>query len=390
MEFTFTPEEQQFRDEVRSFLQRECTDEIVHALNWDPDAKICHEWQQKMAKEGLLTLGWPKQYGGQERGAIDQAIFLEEAGYRGALDDTILLATHFIVGPALLLFGTPELQQRFLPLIASGQVRFTNALTEPEAGSDLASLKTQAVQDGEFYVLNGQKTFITGADRVDYVHAATRTDPDAPSHRGISMFLVDTASAGFEARPMTNILGKPNECQIFFDNVRVPASQMLGEKNRGWYVLMGTLDILRSGISGVGASRRRLQKLCALYRERGLNGNHSARDGQIQDMLAQLHVDIETFRLMAWRVVAAQATGQIPNYEAAASSYVSKLLSRKMAVAGMAILGNDGIFRRCSNREAPLDDIAEHFLDSSHLQAGGTHEILRSVIAQRGFGLPRG
>jgi alkylation response protein AidB-like acyl-CoA dehydrogenase len=202
--------------------------------------------------------------------------------------------------------------------------------------------------------------------------------------------MVDAKTPGFEARAMTNVRGKPNECQVFLDNVRVPASRMVGEKNRGWYILMGTLDILRSGISGVGASRRKLETLCHLYREGIPPGCSPRRDEHIEDLLAQLHVEVETFHLLAWRVVSAQAAGHLPNLEAAAASLVSKTLARQFAMTGMGILGNYGLLRRGSKRAIADGEVSDDFLESCHLQAGGTREILRTVIAQRGLGLPKG
>ncbi len=391
MEFGFTPEQEQFRKKVQEVLDRELTPEVAEAMYWDADSEITHKWQRRMCEQGWMALGWPKEYGGSARSVVDQAIFNEEVGYRGGFD-VILQATHFIVGPVIIRLGSEEQKKKYLPLIAKGAIRCTNGLTEPNAGSDLAALSTRAEERGDYYVINGTKTFITGAHRVQLMNLATRTDPNVPSHKGISMFLVEMNTPGIKIVRMLDLQGKSDIDQVFFDDVKVHKSQMLGEKNRGWYALMNTLDQLRGSgsVQAPASAKAELERVVKYCQETKANGASLSKDPRIRNMLAQTYVDVDAWRNLAWKIVGLHAKGILPTVETSMCALLSKVMPRNMALMEAEIFGNHTILKR-GGKLTPLDgEIFMNFVESSHHQAGGTREIQRNIIAQRGLSMPRG
>lgn len=247
MDFSFTEEQNRFRQEVRDFLEEE-----IKRGYWEP---TCDAWVQgfdpgfteRVAKRGWIGLTWPKEYGGQDRSHIDRLILTEEMLRYGAP-----AACHWFgdrqVGGAILSFGSEELKNEFLPRIVKGEAYFGLGMSEPGTGSDLASLQTRAVEDGDYYVINGQKTWTSCASFSEYFDVYVRTDPEAPRHRGISEFIVDAKSPGVSRIPMIDITGTEAWNDVFFDNVRVHKRYLVGEKNRGFYQVLHQLDYERSGM----------------------------------------------------------------------------------------------------------------------------------------------
>ena len=233
MEYRFSDKALAFEAEVNEFLDQEWTADLRATIG-DPTTDTMDEergFRRLLADRGWLTMSWPAEYGGQERSLEEQYLFWEAMNYAGAPQATVATQQ---VGPTLMRFGTDEQQERFLPPIARGEVEFALGYTEPDAGSDLASLQLRAVKDGDDYILNGIKRFTSGAHRSEYVWLATRTDPDAPKHRGVSMMLVDMQSAGITVKPLWTMAGyRTNE--VYFEDVRVPTNVLVGEENRGWY-----------------------------------------------------------------------------------------------------------------------------------------------------------
>lgn len=383
MDFGFTEEQNRFRQEVRGFLEEE-----IRKGYWQP---ACDAWIQgfdlaftkRVSEKGWIGMIWPKEYGGQGRSHTDRLILTEEMLRYGAP-----AACHWFadrqVGGAILSFGSEELKREFLPRIAAGEAYFGLGMSEPGAGSDLASLQTRAVEDGDYYVLNGQKTWTSCAYFAHYFDVYARTDPDAPKHRGISEFIVDATSAGLSRIPMTDITGTEAWSDLFFDNVRVHKKYLIGEKNRGFYQVLHQLDYERSGLERIMGNYPLFEAVVQFSKESGLSGNPLVRS-----KLAQLQVEFEVGRLLGYRVTSVMEEGRTPNWESAMSKAYSTEFEKRLANVAMEILGPYGQLMP-ESRLVPLRGMApQSYLGSKgySLQAGTT-EILRNVLATRGLGLP--
>ena len=394
MDYRFTEEQDAFRQELRDFLKENLGED------WrgiDPDAYFHNEnWPRirqltaKMAEKGWLTLAWPKEYGGQGRPHIEQMIYNEETAYFRAPTRDVSIGTH-MVGPTLMLYGTEEQKTQYLPEIASGEAVYCQGFSEPESGSDLASLQLRAVEDGDDYVLNGSKIWTSGAHRSTHCYLLTRTDPDAPKHRGVSVFVVDMDTPGIEVRPIINMFDIHYFNQVFFDNVRVPKQNMIGEKNRGWYIAATTLDFERSGVASFASNRRSLEELVELARETQNNGKPLSEDPLIRRRLADLWVSNEAGKTIAYNVAWMQSEGQVPNKEASISKMMGSEIAQQIHQLGIQMLGMYGILDKGSKWAYLNGRLAWQWMDSISLTIrGGTSEIQRNIIATRGLGLPRG
>ena len=394
MDYRFTDEQEAFRQEIRDFLSDNLgedwrgidPDAYFHDENW---FRI-RELTAKMAERGWLTLAWPEEYGGQGRPHIEQMIYNEETAYFRAPTRDVSIGTH-MVGPTLMLYGTEEQKTHYLPEIASGEAVYCQGFSEPESGSDLASLQLRAVEDGDDYVLNGSKIWTSGAHRSTHCYLLTRTDPDAPKHRGISVFIVDMDTPGIEVRPIINMFGIHYFNQVFFDNVRVPKRAMIGEKNRGWYIAATTLDFERSGVASFASNRRSIEELVELARETGSNGKPLNEDPMVRQRLAELWTRNEAGKTIAYNVAWMQSEGLVPNREASISKMMGSEIAQQIHELGVQMLGMYGILDKGS-KWAYLDGrLAWQWMDSISLTIrGGTSEIQRNIIAGRGLGLPRG
>ena len=298
MDFQFTPEDEAFRLEVRDFLRHELPPDWVGIVNNDmlaaDEFDIEVRMRKALAKQGWLTLGWPKEYGGAEASPMRQVIFTEEVSY--ALAPGRDSQGIGMVGPCLMIHGTDEQKRRHIPPIAGGEVVWCQGFSEPGSGSDLASLQTRAERDGDDYVINGQKVWTSYAHRADWMHVLTRTDPEAPKHRGISYFMLDMKTQGINIRPLINITGGHGFNDIYFDNVRVPAENMLGEENRGWYVATTTLDFERSSLNFAAALRRVLEEFVRYLKEARPSGAPSPTDPVLRNKLADLFLSLRVGR----------------------------------------------------------------------------------------------
>jgi len=384
MDFAFSPEEEAFRGEVRAFLREELRERPSGGL----DAWRFHRgFIQKLAERGWLTLGWPAEWGGQGAGHMKQLVYNEEVAYHDA--PGVDLASDR-VGPTIMLYGTDEQKQRFLPPITRGEAVWCQGFSEPGSGSDLASLQTRAVQDGDEFVVNGSKIWTSLAHLAEWMILLARTDPDAPKHKGISYFLLDMKSPGITIRPLVDMAGRHTFNQVFFDNVRVPRDALLGELNRGWYVATSTLDFERSGIQRVIGSYRTYEQLVAYARETPRNGRSLLADPLVRGRLAELKIEFEVGRALSYRVAWMQSKGQIPNYEASVAKMYGSELAQRLAIAGLRILGLGGQLAPGSPWAPLAGSIETLYLTSAALTvAAGTSEVMRNIIAGRGLGLPR-
>jgi 3-oxocholest-4-en-26-oyl-CoA dehydrogenase alpha subunit len=392
MEFVFTPEQEDFRQELRQFLQAE----LPADAGGDGDEEGGEAWefskqfQKKLAARGWLVPQWPKQYGGADMGILEQLILQEEMAYRGApIPGSSGIR---MLGPVLMLYGTEEQKRERLPGIASGDVIWCQGYSEPGSGSDLASLQTRAVRDGDEYVINGQKIWTSNAHRADWIFLLGRTDPDAPKHRGISFFVFPMKTPGISVQPLINLAGIHGFNQTFYDNVRVPVKSLVGEENRGWYVGAALLDFERSNISGAATSKRSLEQLTQYCRETMSDGGSLFSQPLVRNKLAELAIETEVGRLLSYRVASIQARGQIPNKEASMAKLYHSELAQRLAGTGVQIMGLYGQVRPESPRWARLrGQFTMRYMTSvSGTIAAGTSEIQRNIIATRGLGLPRG
>ena len=394
MDFRFTDEQEAFRQEIRQFL-REILGDDWRGI--DPDAyfvgenwTLIRELTTSLAAKGWLTLAWPEQYGGQGRSQVEQMIYKEELGYFRAPTRDAAIGID-LVGPTLMLYGSDEQKERFLPDIANGSTVYCQGFSEPESGSDLASLQTRAVADGDDFVINGSKIWTSGAQKSTHCYIMTRTDPDAPKHRGISVFIVDMDTPGIEIRPIINMYDIHYFNQVFFENVRVPKRNMIGETDRGWYVAATSLDFERSGVERFADNRRSLEEMAELARETTVNGRIPAEDPLLRHRLADLWVSNEAGRLVGYNVAWMQSNGLVPNKEASISKLMGSEIAQRIHELGVQMVGMYGVLDKGSKWAFFEGRLAREWMDSiSFTIRAGTSEVQRNIVAMRGLGLPRG
>jgi 3-oxocholest-4-en-26-oyl-CoA dehydrogenase alpha subunit len=387
MDFAFTAEQNAFREEIRDFLASE-RPEAASGLYLDNESD--ETWQRqrdfihKLAERRWLTLAWPEEHGGLAADPMTQLVYNEEMAYQRA--PTQLGVGPDRVGPTLMLYGTDDQKRQFLPAIAAGGAIFCQGFSEPGSGSDLASLQTRAVQEGDDYVVNGQKIWTSYAHRAEWMILLARTDPEAPKHRGISYLLMDMESPGVTVRPLFDMLGQAHFNEVFFEDVRVPRTNLVGEENRGWYVATATLDFERSGINRIIAGQKVLEDIIEYAGE--APGGSSAT---MRQQLAELKIEFEVGRLLAYKVAWMQSQGLVPNAEASISKLFGTELQQRVARAGLQLLGLAGALKPGSPRAALQGRLERYYLSTASLTvAAGTSEIMRNIIAMRGLGLPRG
>ena len=397
MDFRDSPAEAQFRTEVRAFIEREHsagTGEVRSAAeaasSGGPAAMAAYkDWMKKLAGKGWVAPAWPKEYGGAGMTIMEQFIFNEElANARAPRPGGIGIA---MAGPTIIVYGNDEQKKEHLSGMLSGEKVWCQGFSEPESGSDLASLKTRAVRDGDDYVVNGQKIWTTGAQFADRMILLARTDVEAPKHKGITYFLLDMKSPGVSVRPLVNMAGTSGFNEVFFDNVRIPASDRLGEENRGWYVGTTTLDFERSSIGTSIAQGQQVEDLVQWIR-----GENMTLHPTVKLELAERHVEAVTARLMSYNVISMQNRGLVPNHEASAVKIYAAELNQRIQDTAIRIGGLRGQLMR-DGKDAPSNRylMAKGKYTKSYLQAvastiaGGTSEINRNIIATRGLGLPR-
>ncbi|MBM3141133.1 MAG: hypothetical protein FJZ92_13240 [Chloroflexi bacterium] len=389
MEFGWNDEQRGFRERVRSFIDEHWTSAARRRSELEPWQRA-REYQKRLAEAGWLTMAWPQEYGGAGASYFEQLIFAEESSYASAPTGGQGADR---VGPTLIIHGTEEQRREHLPKIARAEVDWCQGYSEPGSGSDLASLQTRAVRDGDDFVINGQKIWTSGAQHADWIHVLTRTDPAAPKHRGISYFMVPMSTPGISLRPIVQLHGAAGFNETFFEDVRVPARNMIGEENRGWYVSTTTLDFERSGIHRIAAALRPFRRLLAhAQRPDGAGeGRRIADDPTHRRALADTATEIEVGRLLGYRVTWMQARRLVPNMESSMSKMFGSETQQRLARRGVNMLGLYGNLRPGEER-APLGgEFCNYYMSSVSLTiAAGTSEIQRNIIASRGLGLPRG
>ncbi|MBM3148738.1 MAG: acyl-CoA dehydrogenase [Chloroflexi bacterium] len=395
MDFRFTEEEETFRQEVREWLKQEIPQRWLELdpIFWEETEEswmLSRQFQRKLGHKGWLAPAYPKEYGGLELSHTKRLVLAEELAYnRAPISVEVEISVNW-VGPALMLFGTEEQKGKYVTGVAKGDIIFCLGYSEPNAGSDLASLQTRAVESGDYYVINGQKIWASYAHYADYCWLAARTDTDAPKHKGISMILVDMKTPGITIRPLINILNRHSFNEVFFDDVRVTKTNLVGQKNNGWYQLAMALDFERSSIGYAAANQRIIEELVHYAKETKYNGKPLADDPLIKNELANIAVENEIARMMNYRIAWMYSKGMHPSYESSMSMVFTSEVTRHVANAGMKILGHYGELDQDSKWAVMNARFMRMCLCSLSIGlGGGTNEIQRNIIAIRGLGLPR-
>ena len=408
MDWSDTMEEAAFRQRVRDLVEtrlprryRDLAESDHRESNypWAVDRasgdaereSASREWLEAVAAERWVAPHWPAEYGGGGLSWMEQFILNAELARANVAPPASNVGLSML-GPTLIVHGTPEQKARFLPPILEGEIVWAQGFSEPGAGSDLASLQTRAVRDGDEYVVNGQKVWTSHAHYADWIMLLSRTDPEAPKHRGITFLLVDLRSPGVTINPLINMAWGHEFNEEFFEDVRVPADQMVGEENRGWYVAMTLLDNERSNITGAMSVQRRIDRLLAyLSTEEGATRSRLARHDALRQQIAQRAVEAAVLFNLSLRIITMQRQGMVPNYEASASKIVAYEAEQGLNIAATKAFG---LYANLWDPEEPVATMEAGFthgyVERAASIGGGTLEIQRNVIATRGLGLPRG
>jgi len=419
MRINDSTEEATWRAEVRNFLDHELPESIriknrsvgavvVGGIEDDRDVKGKPEmraggvgfrldggdyavWREKLASKGWIAPAWPKEYGGAGLSTMEQFIMNEEFAEAGAPQLGGMGVS--MAGPTIIVHGTEEQKKEHLPRILKGESWWCQGFSEPGSGSDLASLQTRAVRDGDDFIINGSKIWTSGAQRANWMFMLARTDPEAPKHRGISYFLMDFTSPGISLQPLVQMSGQAGFNQVFFDNVRVPAKNVVGEVNRGWYIGTTTLDFERSSIGSAVGIRHTVDSLIKWNRANQGSVRSTVRTNPMARYeLVDRYIETNVARMLSYRVIHMQNVGLIPNMEASMAKLFMTELSQRVARTAMKTTGIYGQVWDRDSEWAPMEGSspARAYVNSvGQTIAGGTSEIQRGIIAQRGLGMPR-
>lgn len=394
MDFRLTPKQQALKDEFEEFFKEEAKrapEDWVGGMFGIFEAE--ENWAyhrsagEKLAQKGWLSLPWPKQYGGQEHSYIEQLIFNEVRGYYRV--PGVDLWGSQIVAPSILEHASDELKQEWLPKIARAEINWCQGWSEPNSGSDLASLVTKAVEDGDDYVINGQKIWTTGAHKADHIFFLARTDPTAPKHKGITYF-ISKIEEGVTIRPLLFMHRGHEYNEVFFDNFRVPKKNVVGKVNQGWYVTMAGINFERSMVGSVAELKRDLEDLVTFCKQTKRNSKYLYEDPLVRQKLAQFAVELEATRQWAYYVAWVQSKGQFAAPESSASKYFSSELAVRLGNTAVEIMGLYGPLKKKSkwaNLHGKFEDLCQASLGGTI--AGGTTETMKNIIAWMGLKLPR-
>jgi alkylation response protein AidB-like acyl-CoA dehydrogenase len=389
MDLNLTPEQQQFRDELRAWLAANVPPPFAGSTNEEEKGEhfeYLRRWQRKVFDAGWAGISWPKEYGGRGAALIEQAILTEEWARADAppLINGLGLS---LIGPTIITVGTPEQKQRYLPKILSCEEIWCQGFSEPNAGSDVASLATKATRDGDDFIVNGQKIWTSLAHMADWCLLLVRTDPDVPRHKGITALLVDMHSPGVEVRPLKQMNGDASFNEVFFDNVRVPAANVLGEVNKGWSTAITTLMNERAHLgTGIYVSfKRNLDQLIAHARQMKRNGKPTAQDPVIRQKLAQAFMELEIFRLTNTRALSKMQNKSVPGPEGSILKLQWSEYNQRFQQTAMETLGPVAQLHGFDNGKWVYDFLRTR---ANTIEAG-TSEIQRNIVAERVLGLPK-
>ena len=404
MDFKYSDEAEAFRREFRLWLeanmpQRRTTvddddigSEIVRSD--DSDWKFALGWHRKMNAGGWVGVNWPKAYGG--RGAtLEQMVVYNEETVRAHAPGIVNGLGIMLVGPTLIHWGTEEQKKRYVPKILSAEEIWCQGYSEPGAGSDVASLSTRAVEEGDYFIVNGQKVWTSGADRADWCILLVRTDPEAPKHKGISYLLVDMHSPGVTVRPLVQMTGEKGFNEVFFEDVKVPKKNLVGEKNQGWQVAVTTLMFERSSIATMRDMMTSVKKLAALAKKIGRNGGNAWQtawdDTGVRQKIAGFACEAAALRYGNMRQLTRRLKGLPPGPEGSVGKLSASDLNLRMAKFALELLGPYSQFEH--GAPLALDGGSWNYrmlAARAFTIAGGTSEIQHNIIGERVLGLPKG
>jgi alkylation response protein AidB-like acyl-CoA dehydrogenase len=388
MYIDYTDGERALVQELRAYFAEVVTDELLDEVaGTEGGGPLYTKALRRMAADGWLGIGWPKEFGGQGRSAIEQYVFFDEVQRAGFPIPFLTLCT---VGPTLMKYGTDEQKAKFLPPILRGEMHFAIGYSEPGAGTDLAALRTRAVRDGDDYVVDGQKVFTSLAEYADYVWLAVRTDPDAPRHKGISILMVDTKSNGFSLSPI-HTLGENRTNATYYEGVRVPVANRVGRENEGWKLITTQLNHERVALSSPGPVDRFVEETTAWAREtRRSDGRRVIDEPWVQANLARARASVQVLRLLTWRQAWNIDRGRLDPAESSTVKVFGSESFIRIYSALLEVLGQEG-YLKDGSPGARLRGRIERFYRTSIVLTfgGGTNEVQRDIIATTGLGMPR-
>ncbi|WP_159765556.1 acyl-CoA dehydrogenase family protein [Streptomyces sp. HM190] len=389
MHLEYTPEQQRLRTELRAYFA-ELVPAGAYTRHSEPAAqkRFYRETIRRLGADGWLGVGWPEEYGGRGLTAIEQFIFFDEAAQAGVPLPLMALNT---VGPTIMQYGTEEQKSYFLPRVLSGEIDFAIGYSEPDAGTDLASLRTRAVRDGDEYVVNGQKIWTTNGDTADWVWLATRTDPDAPPHKGITMLLVPTNDPGYSCT-LINTLASHDTTASYYENVRVPVSRRVGEENKGWRLITNQLNHERVTLAAHGTMAIR-----SLHNVQRWATDTELADGRrvidlpwVRRRLARTHTRLDALKLLNWRMVSAVQDGTLTPQEASAVKVYGSEARRDAYAWLMEVVAAGGALKEGSAGAVLHGELERGYRSAVIFTfGGGNNEIQREIIAWIGLGMPR-
>lgn len=390
MRFDFTPEESDFRRKLSVFLDGALPADWHGPADESRDDHWALNQQIKkgLADRGWFVMSWPTEYGGADSSPMMNTIFAEEMAYRRAPGHD-RFGTRML-GPTLMRFGSDSQRTEHLGAIARGEVQWCQGYSEPNSGSDLASLQTRAVIDGDNFIVNGAKIWTSLAHRADMMFMLVRTDPDAAPHKGISLLLVDMKTPGIQVLPIINMAGVHSFNQVVFDDVRVPQANLVGDLNDGWRVGMTVLNFERSGIDYAVWARAALEELVDYVKNDDSLVSTVKTDPEVRGKLASLNTEIEAARLLCYDVAWRQGQGEVPSAEASISKVAGTEIYAKVLDYGTELLGMYGALEPGSEQaELQGNFLKMRLFATSGPILAGTNEIQKNIIAQRGLNLPR-
>ncbi len=397
VDFTDTPDQAEFRAMVRDFIEETATvaerpgdDPLMERAGSDSEG-VTLRWRKALAERGWLGPHWPKEYGGLGLTVTEQFILNQElAGRVGGISGLLGIAV-MMFGPTLILTGSEEQKQQHLPKILSDEFEWCQGWSEPSAGSDLASLQTRAKREGDDIVISGQKIWTSRAHKADGMYFIARTNPDAPKHRGISFFWMYMDLPGISVRPLVNMADRHSFNEVFFEDVRIPAANMIGEEDRGWYAAATLLDFERSGIgNSIGASQL-VNRIVDLANELPDEETHLSERPMLRAEFADRAIEAEVGMLFSFRIMTMQVQGLVPNMEASVAKLFNSEMTQRIAQLHMSLIGLYGNLWDEHREEGQHGAASQRYLQAvSSTIGGGTSEIQRNIIATRGLALPRG
>lgn len=394
MDFDYSPQEEAFRQELRLWLESNLPKgydpETFEQIDENERFQVQLAWQKNLHAAGWVGIHWPKEYGGRGATVIEQAIHQQEMARVRAPGVANMLGIN-LVGPTLMHWGTEEQKQRYIPKILSADEIWCQGYSEPGSGSDLASLQTRAVEDGDSFVVNGQKVWTSYAHKAHRCILVVRTDPNAPKHKGLSYLLVDIQSPGVTVRPLVQVTGDAEFNEVFFEDVRVPKANLVGEKNRGWQVAVTTLMFERVNF-GIGHQMEPLlQQLSDLAKRLSMNGHTAAEDAAVRQQIAQFYIEAQAVKYNNFRQLTRQLRGNPPGPEGSIGKLAASELNLRIAHFATELLGP---FSQLALGEMSGPDggywSRQALASRMYTIAGGTSEIMRGIIGDRVLGLPKG